>query len=215
MVDDRLRCWAAGVQVALELEAAMDNSRHMLDMLQRGEDPASSTTFQTEASNYSLHIGAVDEGVRQAKDCGESAIDLSWVGELRRLDVFLRDPPANEADAHQQFEALDSVLDWLRRDAAGIPEPVGVSAEGPYVVASTDPGGETHIDSVWTRREDALRAIERNAAQYGGGWGYRILQPHERVLMIGTSVAAEEAVEGDARDRLNEAMRRLDLDFER
>lgn len=137
--DERLRCWAAGAQVTIELESAIENSRHMLDLLQQGVDPNSSTTFRTEAANYSLHLGAVEEGVREAERCGETPIDLSWIGEFRRLHGKIRGPPSNEPDAHGQFDALDSVLDWLRRDTAGIPEPSGATE---YAVYKGDSDGE-------------------------------------------------------------------------
>jgi hypothetical protein len=121
--DERLRCWAAGVQVQLELDAARENARHMLELLQGRADPNTSTTFQTEAANYSLHLGALALGVQDAKACGERAIDLSWIGETDRLHLMLQRPPSNESDAHSQLEALDSVADWLRRDVAGLPRP--------------------------------------------------------------------------------------------
>lgn len=123
LTDERLRCFASGVETAQQLDAAIENSRHMLDILQSGADPHSSTSFQTEAANYSLHIGAFEEGIRQAEACGEVGIELSWIGEFRRLEGLIRKAPTNESDAHGQFDALDSVKDWLRRDMAGIPEP--------------------------------------------------------------------------------------------
>jgi hypothetical protein len=121
--DERLRCWAAGVQVQLELDAARENARHMLELLQSGADPKSSMTFETEAANYRLHIGAVELGIRDAEACGDKPIDPSWVGEFKRFAVGIGNVPSYEEDAHSQVQELDSVADWLQRDTAGIPRP--------------------------------------------------------------------------------------------
>lgn len=156
--EDRLRCWAAGVQVTLELEAARENARHMLDLLQTGADPNSSTTFRTEAANYSLHVGAAELGIVDAQACGETPVDLSWIGEFRRLGEKIRSPATNEPDAHGQFEAIDSVIDWLRRDAAGANRPEWFSVKG---IAKALPGRYPFIDAeaYW----DSLSGDQRRA----------------------------------------------------
>jgi hypothetical protein len=128
--DERLRCWAAGVEVAQQLEAARENSRRILGLLQQGVDPNTSTTFRTEAANYRLHVGAVEEGIRDAERCGETPVVLSWIGEFRRFALGIGSVPSYEEDAHSQVQELDSVIDWLQRDTAGIPRP-GEAAHPP------------------------------------------------------------------------------------
>jgi hypothetical protein len=136
-VDDRLRCWAAGVEVSMEVEAAHENARNMLELVQSGADPNTSQTYHVEAANYSLHLGAAEEGIRQAEACGEFHYrpgELSWVGEFRRQSGILKSRSTTEADAHSRFDAVDSVIDWLRRDTAGIPEPKPSASSDPHVV---------------------------------------------------------------------------------
>jgi len=134
----------------MELDAARENARHMLDLLQQRENPDTSQTFHTEAENYLLHIGAAEIGIEDAETCGEKPIDLSWIGEFRRLHGTLVKPPRNEADAHSQFEALDSVADWLRRDVAGLPRPGSPSRRAYWEAELSEPGvviGPSRMDA--------------------------------------------------------------------
>ncbi|MGI0156702.1 MAG: hypothetical protein ACREDE_11310 [Thermoplasmata archaeon] len=125
--DERLRCWAAGVEVRGELDAARDSARNIRDLIRHGFGPGLSTAYDAEAANYRLHVGTVEDGIRGAGACGETPIDLSWIGEFRRHLAAIAKPPTNEFDAGVRAELLQSVIDWLERDTAGIPKPSGTT----------------------------------------------------------------------------------------
>jgi hypothetical protein len=178
----------------MELDRARENARHMLDLLQQRVDPHSSTTFQTEAANYSLHISAVREGIREAEGCGETPIDLSWIGEFRRTSGLIDRPAYNESDAHMQFDALDSVADWLQRDTAGIRSPGETVPENLYTM--------DEANRVLKIFEQTLAAIPEDIGDPGDAEGVAAESMADDIVAISKEIGvSEDKIRAVLRDR--------------
>lgn len=121
--NERLRCWASGEEARRTLEDAYTALEDVL----RANIDGNAAVKEYRSNNYAARIREMDNLVEDAIRCGETPIELSWIGRYRKYRPGLVAAQTSgeypQADLLSQIAEVADVLTWMAKDAGVLPRP--------------------------------------------------------------------------------------------